>query len=257
MAWWDRPCRSRSKARSWTAARADPPLPGAAARRCGGDVRLLQRPSCYAWLAVPSELSEDRTSVTATVDHLSLWTDIVGGTADALDAVGSAFDAAGQAVTDAVEQGLQAVSQAGEWVAGWVYYAVGKIFDTRVDAPTCTDPLPTWVESTQQIALDKNNPILWCAGRDRLHPELLTVKARVNRGFGFPVHDGCPATVAAQHHLRPDLRSWPSTHWWTRSSSTRPRPACRGSARRPSAAAGEARASARGRCARSTSGSHS
>lgn len=109
-----------------------------------------------AWVPVASELSADRRRVTASVDHLSLWNDIVG----------------------TVEDGLLSASD-------WLYYEVGKVADTRVDPPECEDGAPDWVSSVQFIETQRNNPVLFCAGHDAKDPELLVLKARVNRGFAL------------------------------------------------------------------------
>lgn len=61
-----------------------------------------------AWHAVPSTLSADRTSLSATVHHLSLWTDIVSGS-------------------------WASLKNASEWA----FDQIGKIVDVRVDAPRC------------------------------------------------------------------------------------------------------------------------
>ena len=120
-----------------------------------------------AWHAVPSTLSSDRRTVTAVVHHLSLWTDITG-------AVGTVK----KAVSDAVNS-----------AANWAYYQVGKVFDTRVDPPSCSGK-PDWVSSSVFIETDKNNPLLFCVGSDPKHASILDVKARVNRGFAYNAYLG-------------------------------------------------------------------
>lgn len=116
-----------------------------------------------SWVAVPSEVAPDRRSVSAVVHHLSAWTDFVSGTQKAMKSIGDA--AAG--------------------VADWAYYNVGKIFDTRVDAPQCSSTRPDWVDTTTFIETQRNNSILFCAGSDKANPGTLVIKARVNRGFSF------------------------------------------------------------------------
>ncbi|MBB2893728.1 hypothetical protein [Flexivirga oryzae] len=123
-----------------------------------------------AWHAVPSKLSSDRRTVTAVVHHLSLWTDITG----------------------AVEKVKKAVSDAVNSAANWAYYQVGKVFDTRVNPPSCSGT-PDWVSSSVFIETDKNNPLLFCVGSDPKHASILDVKARVNRGFAYNAYLG-PAT---------------------------------------------------------------
>ena len=115
------------------------------------------------WVAVPSTLAADRRSVSAVVHHLSLWTDIVGF---------------GQGAVDGVNTGLASA-------ADWGYFQVGKIFDVRVDAPTCDTGKPDWLDSVVSVEANRNNSILFCTGVDAKVPGLAVVKARVNRGFGF------------------------------------------------------------------------
>ena len=118
-----------------------------------------------AWHAVPSRLSADRRTLTATVHHLSLWSDFVGW------------------VSGAVSE-----------VADWTTYQIGKIFDTRVDSPKCKDPAPDWISSTTFIETSRTNPLLFCTGHDTKHPDLLVVKARVNRGYGWAAEVRVPQT---------------------------------------------------------------
>ena len=115
------------------------------------------------WKAVPSEVAQDRRSVSAVVHHLSLWTDFVSGTQSALQSIGDA--AAG--------------------AADWAYYNVGKVFDTRVEAPECSATTPDWVDDTTFIETQRNNSVLFCVGTDPKQPGILVIKARSNRGFGF------------------------------------------------------------------------
>ncbi|WP_394553364.1 hypothetical protein ACDF64_03165 [Agromyces sp. MMS24-JH15] len=148
-----------------------------------------------AWEAVPSELSEDRRTLTATVHHLSVWNDVIAGTQQAVMSVVAGAKAAGQKVAEAnaaigkaLDETNKTIGKAFADGADALYFGVGKIFDTRVDDPVCDGPAtPTWVQSTVMIDYNANNPILFCVGRDAKAPDLLVVKARVNRGFGYTV----------------------------------------------------------------------
>lgn len=83
-------------------------------------------PDLPGWRAVASEVAADRLSVSATVHHLSRWTDFVGGLGDAAQTIGG-YAAQGGA---------------------WLYTQVGKAFSTRIDQPRCkgSDPTnPDWV----------------------------------------------------------------------------------------------------------------
>jgi hypothetical protein len=144
------------------------------------------------WLAVPSDLSADRRSVTAVVDHLSLWDDFVATGGQAGDSFRQGLDKAGQAVKDtasAVYDGARqfsdAIQQGLADAADDMYYYAGKVFDVRVDEPACVGEEPDWVDSVVVIDANRNNSVLWCTGHDAKHPELLVVKARVNRGFAM------------------------------------------------------------------------
>lgn len=137
------------------------------------------------WQAVPSILSPDRRTVSAVVTHLSVWNDIVAGTQQSVSDFRSA---AGDAVRAGSELSASALSAAGAKladVADWMYYAVGKVFDTRVDAPVCEADPPSWVREVVFIEDHRNNSIRFCSGYDGAKPDLLVVKARVNRGFAF------------------------------------------------------------------------
>lgn len=116
-----------------------------------------------SWVAVPSTIAEDRRSVTATVHHLSWWTDIVSAAHDA-------WEATTQVVTNS---------------ADWAYNQIGKIFDVRVDPPACDDGSPAWVSAVTAIQYHENNPVLFCDGIDGGNSSLMVIKARVNRGFGL------------------------------------------------------------------------
>lgn len=152
------------------------------------------------WQAVPSELSADRRTLTATVHHLSLWDDIVAGGEQALQSVVNGAKSAGQSVQEAaaavgnsLEEANTNIGKACANGADALYFGIGKIFDTRVDDPVCDMPVtPLWVESVVVIGHNANNPILFCTGRDANSPDLLVVKARVNRGFAYTVTAAAP-----------------------------------------------------------------
>lgn len=155
-----------------------------------------------AWQAIPSSISADRRTVTATVHHLSLWTNLTAVGHRVADTYTAALNGAGQAVDAAKHVLSQGAAKFHDWAAGavddviagagnvadWTYYQVGKVFDTRVDAPACTKHRPDWADNVVYIETDRNNPLLFCAGFDNKHPDLLVLKARVNRGFAFTAH---------------------------------------------------------------------
>lgn len=97
------------------------------------------------WRVVPSVLSDDRLALTAHVNHFSWWSDFVSSAT----------------------------------------FQIGKLFDTRVVAPTCEGTAPSWVDASSIVFLDDENaPLRWCVGSDPAHSDILVVKVAVNRGYG-------------------------------------------------------------------------
>src|SRR5690606_30727021 len=82
-------------------------------------------------------------------------------------------------------------------VAEQADYLVGSVLSTRVDAPTCSSPSPSWVANTVFIEFHKNNPIHFCAGSAPSDPDLLEIKVRVNRGSGLTVSTSADPVSAA------------------------------------------------------------
>lgn len=156
--------------------------------------------TAQAWQAVPSDLSPDRTQVSARVSHVSMWNDFVSGSQEALNKFKDKAGAAIKAGVDFTKTTFEAFKNwSGEKLAqaaDWMYYAVGKVFDVRVDAPTCDSSDPDWVDSVVHMPDNRNNSIRFCTGHDTKKPDLLVVKARVNRGFAFT------ATVAPKFAWR-------------------------------------------------------
>lgn len=143
------------------------PLPGGASATLA-----FWDPSLPGWRAVASQVSDDRMSVSATVHHLSLWTDVAG-------ALGSAAKTVGSALGDA---------------ATWAYIQVGAVFSTRADRPTCPSGAPGWVDEVATLDDRAENPIRFCFGNN---DDDLIIKATMNRGFGFVAH---PAKSATEIH---------------------------------------------------------
>jgi len=177
-----------SKPGTYTLERSFPsPLPGGAAATWGYfDTDL------GGWVPVPSSLSADRRTLTASVDHLSIWDSFVSAAAGAYDAVKNAVVSTGSTAVDIGTSVANGVSKAADWAASSftkgidsIGYHVDSAITVRVSAPTCTGDVPAWVSQVVQIEPDRNDPILWCVGRDNANPNLLVVKARANRGFGY------------------------------------------------------------------------
>ena len=145
--------------------------------------------TAQAWQAVPSDLSPDRTMVVARVNHLSIWTDFVSGSKEALaefkEQAGGAIKAGAEFTKDTFEAVKNWSGERLAQAADWMFYAVGKVFDVRVEGPSCDPGAPAWVDTVVHIADDRNNSVRFCSGHDSKQPDLLVVKARVNRGFAF------------------------------------------------------------------------
>ena len=71
-----------------------------------------------------------------------------------------------------------------------IVYDAGWLLDTRVGAPNCEQPTPSWIETVTYLN-DENAPIRWCAGHDPHNPAVLVVKMAMNRSYGVAVR---PAT---------------------------------------------------------------
>jgi hypothetical protein len=67
-----------------------------------------------------------------------------------------------------------------------IYYDMGSLLSVRRTAPTCVSPTPSWLKSVNYL-VDRNAPVLWCAGHDPNNPALLVVKVAVNRSYGVAV----------------------------------------------------------------------
>lgn len=65
-----------------------------------------------------------------------------------------------------------------------VYYDVGKLATQRTDPPTCTGKVPGWVGDSTFLD-DPNAPLRWCVGADPRHPDVVVLKVRNNRAYGF------------------------------------------------------------------------
>jgi hypothetical protein len=132
------------------------------------------------WAATPTSLSQDRRTITATVHHFSKWTDIIAGTPAAVARVRDAAAAAGKQV---VQWTMNAATPAAEAI----HWSIGNALSTRIELPECDVSTPKWVIELP-IRTDVDDPVRFCAGHDERDPELLVLKARANRGYGFPVN---------------------------------------------------------------------
>ncbi|MEJ5914022.1 hypothetical protein [Pseudokineococcus sp. 1T1Z-3] len=154
-------------------------------------------PELHLWLPVDSVLSPDRTTLSATTDHLSLWTDVVssavgalGDVRDSLERGGAQVAELGQGAARRARAVRDAAGRAVVSVGDGAYYVVGALFDTRVAAPTCSGGSPEWVHTVTVMADHANNPLRWCTGQSADDPDLLHVVVRANRGYGYFVRTG-------------------------------------------------------------------
>lgn len=107
------------------------------------------------WEPVPTELSADRKTLSARVEHFSVW----GWIVDTAEAVG---------------QGLQTGSE-------YAYNGIGRVMGEKTDPPKCDGGIPAWADPV--FSKDNMNaPVLWCAGTDPKNPDILVVKLALNRG---------------------------------------------------------------------------
>lgn len=107
------------------------------------------------WVPVPSRMNEDRTAVTARVDHFSIW---------------GFFET----IKDAVVEGAE---------SGDFFNIAGRFLGTHAAPPTCSDAVPSWAAATAD-AQNPNNGLLSCWQSDPADPELLQVKIVNNRVYG-------------------------------------------------------------------------
>lgn len=141
------------------------------------------------WVPVPSILSEDRTTLTAEVDHLSWWTDITNGPQQALDTVAKSFDKGIKVVTDAS-------NKVGQWIGDQVTSVSEEgirlsktFFGIGGNAPTCNNAIPAWVDSSiKRAETDQFMPMMWCLGAHPNNPEKLEVKVVNNNGFSLRLY---------------------------------------------------------------------
>ena len=149
--------------------------------------------SLGSWVAAPSELSADRRTVTTVVHHLSWWNDLVGGTKDAIESfvrgaesVGGTVGQVGAFLGGAADEVNASISSLIADGAEALHYTLGDLLTTRVELPECLQSTPDWVLETS-VKFEPNDPVLFCVGHDANDSNLLVVKARANRGYGFPV----------------------------------------------------------------------
>lgn len=139
-----------------------------------------------AWVPIATEV--DGRKLSASVDHFSLWTVIVTGAQDTIEAIADTFQAVGETIGDETVNFVTWWSTEGP--GEWIYRIGGMVLGLQGEAPVCdTGPLPEWVDEVTIAKLEgipeNNQSVLRCVGVDPSSPELLQVKAVANRGYGF------------------------------------------------------------------------
>jgi hypothetical protein len=158
------------------------------------------------WTAVAS--ARVGRQVTATVDHLSLWSVIISGPVEVVQAMAEGLVDAGQVVSGALDaygeafaDGAVALSEDvnalidGWYLDGpgaWMYRQAGLVLSIAAQQPVCEDgPLPEWVDglgyALNEGIADENQSLLWCAGPAPDDPDRVEIRAAVNRGYGLQV----------------------------------------------------------------------
>ena len=139
--------------------------------------------------AQPIEISLEDGSFPAGGAHLSITraSPVPAGQAAALayfdEAVGAWHSVPTSLSTD--RRTLSAlVSHFSVWSD--VYYEIAKLATKRVDAPLCDGRVPTWVRD-HGFLVDPNAPVRWCIGADPKRPNVVVLKVRANRSYGFSV----------------------------------------------------------------------
>jgi hypothetical protein len=108
-----------------------------------------------AWEPVPTEISADRGTLSARVEHFSIW----GWIKDTVD-------------------GAVKGTQTG---ADYAYNGIGRVMGEKTDPPKCPGEKPMWADPS--FAKDNMNaPVLWCVGTDAKDPDIMEVRMALNRG---------------------------------------------------------------------------
>lgn len=149
------------------------------------------------WKKVATSLSADRKTMTARVNHLSLWSAFVDGVKAGFQAAVETGKQAYAHVQRTTAQIARAIQDAATHSAESFFWGLSSVLDTRVAAPVCDIPAPNWFPVPVFPENHMNNPILWCYGGVAGDPNQVVVKARVNRSMSFTIHSN--AKVADYH----------------------------------------------------------
>lgn len=129
-----------------------------------------------AWLPAESVLSNDRKTLVAEVNHLSLWSDIITGSKESLDATEKIIKRSGQIVKAA---GNQLFSD-GTYLYETGYRLISAVVESTTKDPKCTNAIPSWAEVEGIKNKNMHDIALWCIGSDQTEPSILEVKVANN-----------------------------------------------------------------------------
>ncbi len=138
-------------------------------------------PDLNVWLPVASELSEDRRTLTATVDHLSTWTDVISGPATTISQMANRW---AEVAGETISAGVHGAGDVLVNLSDIAFYTVASVIDTTAQSPVCNGGVPDWAHPDVVVMEDAlANPLHWCAGSDPNHADTLVVKVANNRGY--------------------------------------------------------------------------
>ncbi|MEV7649146.1 hypothetical protein [Arthrobacter sp. NPDC089319] len=113
------------------------------------------------WDPIATSVSADRRTLTATIEHFSKY---------------SIIDAVGDVWASLLNWDGEAQSK--------LFNGIGQLLGTHATQPQCEGDVPEWAAPTFMDHL--NNPVLWCSGSASDNPDVLVIKAALNRNYaGF------------------------------------------------------------------------
>ena len=161
------------------------------------------------WVPELTTLSQDRRTLSATVDHLSDWntffTGIGEGWNDFVTGVGDVLTEVGEEIVASIERGSHQF-----------YRLTHELLGNAADTPVCNGETPYWLRdastsSNTEIDLGLGegpegiNAVLMCSGTDDTGTKLI-IKAAANRGYGFSVE--LPEGMVPTHFFTADGVGW-------------------------------------------------
>lgn len=160
-----------------------------------------------AWVSEFTSVSDDRLTVTAVVDHLSMW-----------DVFFSPDDGFLAGLGGLVEDVIDGLGEGWERGSAQLFRFARDVLGVSAQNPSCEPTVPTWVDeafATDNVDVDYGlgdeasgtAGVLLCAGSDPSNPATLQVKAAANRGYGFPVvfAEGVEPVAAGASDIDPTL----------------------------------------------------